>query len=131
MALVTLVFGLILLALGAYGHQGTANLHGASLYPLIVGALLVIFGLFARAKSEKLRMIIAHINATVGLVGMLAAAGIALNTYGSARTAGDDPDMGLIKYLLAMAVILLVYLNLCIRSFLKARALRKAAEAEE
>jgi uncharacterized membrane protein len=127
MAIVTVVFGLLLLGLGGYGYKGPADLQGAALYPVIFGVLLVVFGLLARSKSEKMRMIVSHINASVGLIGMLLAAVVALNTYGTARSNGDDPDMVLIKYLLAMAVVLLVYLNLCIRSFLNARAARKAA----
>lgn len=131
MSLVTIVFGVILAALGGYGYKGPADLQSVALYPVVVGLLLVVFGAAARSKSEKVRMIVSHIYATVGLIGMLLAAVVALNAYGSARSAGEDPDMVQIKYLLAMAGTLLVYLNFCIRSFLNARAARKAAEEQD
>ena len=128
MALITLITGLLLAALGGYGYTASASIQAHAIYPLVLGVLLIVFGILARSKSEKLRMIYSHVYATLGLVGMLVAAIIALNVYGDARSAGDDPDMVLIKYLLTMAGLLLVYLNFCVQSFLKARALRKAAE---
>jgi len=131
MALITVVFGLILAGLGGYGYKGPADLQSVALYPVVFGVLLIVFGLLARSKSEKMRMIVSHIYASLGVIGMLLAAVIALNTYGTARSNGDDPDMFQIKYLLVMAGILLVYLNFCIRSFMNARAARKAAEERE
>ena len=131
MAIITIVAGLILAGLSAYGYKGAANLHDSAIFPLIFGILLIVLGVAARLVGDKLRMIVSHIYSGVGIIGMLLAAVVALNTYGTARSNGDDPDMVLIKYLLVMAVVLLVYLNLCIRSFLNARAARKAAEERE
>jgi hypothetical protein len=131
MAIVTIVFGLILAGLGGYGYKGPANFHESAVYPVIFGVLLILFGILARTKSDKLRMIFAHVYASLGVIGMLLSAIVALNIYGTARSNGEDPDMAQIKYLLVMAGVLLVYVNLCIRSFLNARAVRKAAEEQD
>jgi hypothetical protein len=135
MAIISIIFGVVLLVLGASGYEVKPLLEDPavkdfSLYPILLGVVLVVFGILSRSKSEKMRKIFAHVNATFGLIGLLLSAGMALNGYGSARSEGVDVDNLLLYYRLAMTVILLVYMNLCIRSFLTARAARKAAEEQ-
>jgi len=136
MAIISIIFGLLLLGLGASGYElkpllADPAIKDAAIYPIIVGAALVLFGILARSKSEKLRKIFAHVNASFGVIGFLLSAVLALNGYGSARSEGVDVDNLLLYYRLAMTVILLVYINLCIHSFLNARAARKAAEEQD
>jgi hypothetical protein len=122
MAKITILFAVLLVLLGAGGYYWKESLHAAALYPDITGILLAIFGVAAISPSEKRRKIFMHVNVTIGLLGFLLSAGMALNGYGSARSAGEDVDMNLLYYRLSMAVVLLVYIQLCIRSFIAARA---------
>jgi hypothetical protein len=66
-----------------------------------------------------------HINVTVGLVGFIGAIASALHGYGHARSLGIDPDYKALAAQLAMAVLLLIYVNLCVRSFIQARRSRQ------
>jgi len=66
-----------------------------------------------------------HINVTVGLLGFLGAGGSALHEYTSARSQGIGPTPIALGSQLTMAVMLLIYVNLCVRSFIKARRSRQ------
>jgi hypothetical protein len=66
-----------------------------------------------------------HINVTVGLLGLIGAIAAALQGYGHARSLGVNPDYIALAAKLTMAVLLLIYVNLCVRSFIQARRSRK------
>lgn len=125
MAKITLVFALLLVALGAVSYLGTGSQHPTALIPLWFGLALGLGGFLAISPSERRRKIFMHVNVTVGLVGFLGAVGSALHNYGSARSAGITPDYSALEAQGAMAVLLLVYVNLCVRSFIAARRARK------
>ena len=122
MAKVTVAFAVLLIALGVVGYVGTGSQHPTALIPTWFGLALVLGGFLANSPSEARRKIFAHINVTVGLLGFLGAAGSALHEYGHARSLGMDPDYRAIAAQSTMAILLLVYVNLCIRSFIKARS---------
>lgn len=133
MAIVTMVVGVLLLLVGASGYECKAlvvdpAVKDATIYPFIFGVLFLIFGFVGRLKSEKIRSVSLYANSALGVIGLLLSALLALNGYGSARSEGVDVDSVLLYYRLSMTVILLVYLNLCIRAILNVRAARKAAE---
>jgi hypothetical protein len=67
-----------------------------------------------------------HINVTIGLVGLIGAIASALHGYEHARSLGMDPDYKALAAQLTMAVLLLIYVNLCVRSFIQARRSRQA-----
>ncbi len=125
MARVTFVFGVLLVALGLVGFWYTGSIHPTALIPTWFGVALVAGGLLAISPSEKRRKIFMHINVTVGLLGFLGAAGSALHEYTSARSQGIGPNPVALASQLAMAVLLLIYVNLCVRSFIKVRRLRQ------
>jgi peptidoglycan/LPS O-acetylase OafA/YrhL len=125
MAKVTIVFGVLLIALGLVGFFGTGSIHPTALIPTWFGLALIAGGFLSISSSESRRKIFAHINVTVGLLGLLGAAGKALQGYAHARSLGVDPDYKAIGSQLVMAGILLIYVNLCIRSFIQARRLRQ------
>jgi hypothetical protein len=122
MAKITIVFAVLLIALGAGGYFWKESLHAAALYPAITGVLLGIFGFVAISPDEKRRKIFMHVNVTIGGLGFLVSVVMALNGYGSARSEGVDVDNVLLCYRLAMAALLLIYIQLCVRSFIAARA---------
>ena len=67
-----------------------------------------------------------HINVTIGAVGFIGAVASALHNYGTARSAGVTPDYTALEAQGAMAVLMLVYVNLCVRSFIAVRRARQA-----
>jgi hypothetical protein len=125
MAKVTLVFAVLLVVLGLVGYLGTGSLHPTALIPTWFGLALGVFGFLAISPNEKRRKLFMHINVTIGLVGLIGALVKALNGYGSARSAGIDPDMKAIGAQLIMAALLLNYVVLCVRSFIAARRARQ------
>jgi hypothetical protein len=124
MAKVTIVFGILLIILGLVGYFGTGSAHPTALIPTWFGLALGIGGILATGPSETRRKIFAHINVAVGLIGCVGAFAEALRGYGAARTAGLDPDYIALASKLTMAVLLLIYVNLCVRSFIQARRSR-------
>ena len=125
MARVTYVFGILLVALGLIGYWGTGSIHPTALIPTWFGLALVAGGLLAISPSEGRRRLFMHINVTVGLLGLIGASVSALREYGHARSLGLDPDWKALSAQLAMAALLLIYVNLCVRSFIQARRLRQ------
>lgn len=126
MAKVTLVFAALLIALGVAGYVGTGSQHPTALIPVWFGIALGVFGALAISPSERRRKIFMHINVTIGLLGFLGAAGRAISAYGNARSAGIDPDWIALRYQAGMAGLLLIYVVLCVKSFIDVRAARKA-----
>ncbi len=121
MAKLTLVLALILIILGVAVFVATGSHAPTALIPAYFGVLLGILGLFANTENSKRRMLFMHIAVTVGLIGFV---------FPGWRAAGD-----LIKQMhgqtvlrpvamqeeLAMAVICLIFVLLCVRSFIAAR----------
>ncbi len=125
MAKVTLVFAVLLIVLGAAGYWGTGSQHSTALIPAWFGVALGFGGLLSISPSESRRKIFAHINVTVGLLGLIGAVASAVREYAHARSLGESPDAIALTAQLAMAVLLLVYVNLCVRSFIQARRSRQ------
>jgi len=127
MAKVTIVFGvlLILLSAAAYTMFGQQS-HGIhSLIPGAFGLLLMIFGLLANTPVAKKRMLFMHIAVTVGLLGFL---GTIPGIIGVVQMAlGHSvirPDAAKVQAI--MGSLCLIYVLLCVRSFITARRARIA-----
>ena len=125
MAKVTYVFGVLLMLVGLVGYFGTGSVHPTALIPTWFGLALCVGGFLAISPSEGRRKLFMHINVTVGLLGLIGASVSALREYGHARSLGLDPDWKALSAQLAMAALLLIYVNLCVRSFIQARRLRQ------
>jgi hypothetical protein len=121
MARVTLIFAVLLIALGLIGFLGTGSLHPTALIPTWFGVALGIGGLLAISPSESRRKLFMHINVTIGLLGFLGAAVEAVRGYVHAVSAGLAPDMIALASKLTMSGLLLIYVLLCVRSFIAAR----------
>lgn len=121
MAKVTLVFAVLLILLGLIGFLGTGSQHYTALIPTWFGLALGLFGFLAISPSESRRKLFMHINVTIGLLGFLGAASEAVRGYVHATSAGHQPDIIALESKLAMAGLLLVYVILCVRSFIAAR----------
>lgn len=124
MAKVSLVFGVLLAILGLGSYLGTGSQHPTALIPLWFGLGLGVFGFLAISPSESRRKLFMHINVTIGLIGFLGAAIQAIREFGNARSLGVSPNWIAIGAQSAMAFILLIYVLMCVRSFIEARRQR-------
>ncbi|HWG22319.1 MAG TPA: hypothetical protein VG225_17475 [Terracidiphilus sp.] len=124
MAKVTLVFAVLLAALGLVSYFGTGSQHPTALIPMWFGLALGVFGYLAISPNESRRKLYMHINVTIGLLGFIGAAVRALQSYGHARSNGVNPDWIALGAQLAMAGLLLIYVLMCVRSFIEARRSR-------
>ncbi len=121
MAKVTLVFAVLLAVLGLVGYLGTGSLHPTALIPTWFGLALGLFGFLAISPDERRRKLFMHINVTIGLLGFLGAGGRALVSYVHAGLTGTQPDAIALASQLTMAGLTLIYVILCVRSFISAR----------
>lgn len=125
MAKVTLIFALLLVALGLAGYYYTGAIHPTALIPLWWGLGLGLCGFLAIGPNPGRRKLFMHIAVTIGALGFIGALIVAIQGYGSARTHGIEPDYVAMIDKLIMAALLLIYVNLCVRSFIKARRSRQ------
>lgn len=126
MAKVTLIFALLLVLLGLAGYLGTGSQHPTALIPAWFGIALGIFGFLAISPSEARRKVFMHVNVTIGLIGFLGAFIQAIREYGHARSLGIDLDKIAVGAQLTMAGLLLIYVAMCVKSFIAARRARQA-----
>ncbi len=127
MAKLTLVVGLILIVLGVAVFIGTGSEAPTALIPAWFGILLGALGLMANTPDTRRRMIFMHIAVTVGLIGFIFPAwrgGGDLVAQMHGQTVLRPVAM---QEELAMAGICLVYVLLCVRSFIAARRQRTPA----
>jgi len=124
MAKVTLVFAVLLIALGLAGFIGTGSEHYTALIPTWIGLVLGIFGLLALSPNPGRRKLFMHINVTVALLGFLGTVGEIIRGTLKASATGVAPAAAAIESKYALAAILLIYVILCVRSFIAARKAR-------
>ena len=126
MAKVTIGFGLVLILLGAIGFFGTGSTHPTALIPAYWGIALTICGILANSPSDKRRMLVMHIAVTVGLLGFLGS-GIMAIVETVKALGGPLAHPAAVESQAAMAILCLIYVALCVRSFISARRSRKLA----
>jgi hypothetical protein len=119
---VAIVFGLLLIALGAGGYFGTGSSHPTALIPAGFGAVLALLGLLALKEARRKHAM--HAAAAVGLIG---AAGGAIRLL--QPLFGDSGIEHPVAYgcTAAMTLLCLVFVGLCVNSFVQARRRRAAA----
>lgn len=121
MAKVTLVFAVLLIALGLVGYYGTGAAHSTALIPAWFGVALGFGGLLAISPSESRRKLFMHINVTIGLLGFLGAGVRAVQEFAHASSTGKPVDPIAVGAQITMTGLLLLYVILCVRSFIAAR----------
>ena len=127
MAKVTLLFAALLMALGLAGYLGSGSHYPTALIPAWFGVALGIFGLLAISPSEGRRKLFMHVNVTIGLVGFVGGLVEAIRGYGKPAPDGVDPSTFLVSAEMSktlLAGIMLIYVLLCVRSFISARKAR-------
>lgn len=120
MAKVTVLFGILLILLGVIGFVATGSTHYTSLIPCAFGVLLAIFGLLARTSNASKRKLYMHIAVTVGLLGFLGTAK-SIISFIQMMQGRIFPYPAAVEAKAAMAVLTLIYVVLCVRSFIAAR----------
>jgi hypothetical protein len=127
MQLITIGYGLILMAIGIIGYLASGGASATALIPAVFGVLALAFGFMA--LNEKYRM---HAMHGVVLIGILALLGSARGVPGALAviTGGEveRPQAAIAQGL--MALLSLVFVVLCVNSFIQARRNRKKAEAD-
>jgi hypothetical protein len=121
MALTAIYCGLLLIIVGVVGYVYGMSIGHASptaLIPAAFGLLLIILGYIAKAK-ENLRKHIMHVAVLVGLIGFVLPAGRLLINYATFSISAAVFSQ------IAMAIICLIFVVLCIRSFIDARRVEK------
>jgi steroid 5-alpha reductase family enzyme len=122
MAKVALVFALLLVVLGLAGFLGTGSVHYTALIPTWFGLALGVFGFLAISPSEGRRKLFMHINVTIGAARIpwrcdRSRARLREREFG--RTSAGHAIALASK--VAMAGLMLIYVILCVRSFIAAR----------
>jgi hypothetical protein len=121
-ARISIVFGLLLIALGVGGFVGTGSEHKTALIPAGLGAVLALLGVVALKESRRKHAM--HFAAVVGLFGGAGGAYMLLKPF-----IGDKPIERPVAYgcTAAMTVLCLAFVALCVNSFVQARRRRTAA----
>jgi hypothetical protein len=124
MAKLTIGFGVLLILLGAGAYLFISH-YPHTLIPAAFGLILAIFGALANTEDAKRRMLFMHIAVTVGLLGFLGTIpgfiGIIHLWSGQAVA---RPDAAKVQAM--MGTICLIFVLLCVRSFINARRSRLA-----
>ncbi|MGA3160605.1 MAG: hypothetical protein ABSC77_05255 [Terracidiphilus sp.] len=120
MVKVTLVFAVLLIALGLAGYLGTGSHYPTALIPAWFGVALGFGGLLAISPNESRRKLFMHINVTIGLLGFLGGAFEVVRGYVRA-TFNYPTEITALASKLTLTALLLIYVLLCVRSFAAAR----------
>ena len=121
MAKLTIGFGVLLVLVGTGFWLATGKIDMAPLHPAGLGLLLAICGVLANTENAKQRMIWMHVAVTLGLFGFLiTGTRVVLNLVKgtiAANPLGFDERA-------VVALVCLIYVVLCVRSFIAARRTR-------
>jgi hypothetical protein len=122
MAQTTIIFGLLLVALGVLGYVGTGAASVTALIPAFFGAVLAVLGWIGR--NERHRKHAMHAAAAVGLLGFLGSAR-GLAGLMAVLSGGVVERPAAVVAQSVMAVLMAVFVALCVKSFRDARRARR------
>ncbi len=125
MAKVTIGFAVVFIALGLYGYISTGSQHPTALIPAVLGLLLGIFGALSLSDNPSRRKLFMHINVTLGLLGFLGTV-MGLASWFMMLAGAQVKNAPATESKAAMAILCLIYVALCVRSFIAARKARLA-----
>jgi len=125
MARLTIGFGVLLAAVSVGFWVAMGRADSAALHPAGLGVVLIVCGLLANTENAKRRMLWMHIAVTVGLLGFLIT-GVRAAIEAVKGTAMVVKPLAF-EERVAAALICLVFVGLCVRSFIAARRSRSAA----
>ena len=125
MATTTILFGVLMILLGVVGYFATGRQSLTALIPVLPGAVWVVLG--ALASIDRLRKHVMHAAAALSLLGFLGMIR-AIFTLVRWQTGGQAPARPAATVSQSvLGLLFLVFLILCVRSFIAARRARAAA----
>lgn len=120
MAKLTIVFGVVLMAVGIGGYVMTGSKAPTALIPCWIGVVLAVCGGLSLTEDAKRRALWMHVAVTVGLLGFLGTIKGAFDTMRLAHgTAFEHPVAVEEKGLTCL--VCLIFVAFCVRSFIEAR----------
>ncbi len=119
-----MVFGILLVAVGGWGYVATGSVHPTALIPCYFGLVLLVCGVLANSAAAKRRMLWMHIAVTVGLLGFLGTIPAVIDLLRMMRGV-EFPHPVAVEEKAAMSLLCLVFVGLCVRSFIAARRGRR------
>jgi hypothetical protein len=126
MARLTIAFGILLIGVAVWGFVATGSEHPTALIPGAFGLLFVLFGALANSPEAKKRMLWMHISVTVALLLFLSLIKADVQLLQLVRGTELLPHPVAIEEKAAASLLSLVYVLLCVQSFIKARRARLA-----
>ena|ERR1039457_4529401 len=120
MAKLTIGFGVVLILLGGWGFLSSGSTHPTALIPCYFGLVMAVSGMLATTENAKRRMLWMHVAVTVGLLGFLGTIAAVVDEVRMLRGVYFAHPVA-VEEKAAMAVICLVFVGLCVRSFIAAR----------
>lgn len=124
MAKVTIIFGVLLIALGVIGFVGTGSAHYTALIPCWIGLLLVALSFAAHTPDPKRRGVFMHVAVTLGLLSVLATFKGGIVDSILMMRGRTFPYPAAVESKAAMCVLMIIFVGLCVRSFISARKAR-------
>lgn len=121
MAGTTIAFGVVLIVLGVAGYLGSGAASVTALIPAIFGVVLAALGVLAR--NEAMRKHAMHGAVLIGLLGFLGSAR-GLMQLPAVLSGGDVARPTAVIAQSVMALLMLLFVGLCVRSFINARVRR-------
>jgi hypothetical protein len=115
---VSIGFGIVLIAVGVVFYFATGQVSHTALIPSGFGLVLLLLGVIA--LKETLRKHAMHGAAMVGLLGFLGGAIMGLPKLPALLSGTAERPPAVVEQLI-MAAICLVFVALCVRSFIVAR----------
>lgn len=122
MAKTTIWLGVALILIGLFGWVSSSYIW-PSLIPVFVGVALCLFGGLALTDNPKRRMLFMHIVVTVELIGFIVTVP-SIAHYAEMMRGRQFPHPVVVEENTAVAVVLLFFVLLSIRSFIMARRTR-------
>lgn len=119
----TIAFGLTLVALGVVGYFGTGRQSMTALIPVIPGVVFLILGAVARNPGARKHAM--HAAAVLALLGALGTARGMVKFFQMLGGAEVERPAA-VRSQAIMCVLCLVFVLLCVRSFMAARRSREA-----
>ena len=123
----TIAFGLVLIGLGVIGYFATGRQSPTALIPAFAGALFLVLGVVARNPgARKHAMHAAAALAVLGFLGTVPGLIKFFRMLGGAEVARPAA----VRSQAIMAVLCVIFVILCVRSFIAARRARTGGAGE-